>query len=461
MTKNTYFFTSESVSAGHPDKIADQISDAVLDAYLHLDPHSKVACEAMICNNHLILGGEITSTAKFDEIAIAKHVLDTLGYNTDGVGFNWKTANYTNLIHTQSPEIAHSVADGGAGDQGIMFGYACDETPDLLPLPIFLSHQIVKRLHTLRNDGVEWLRPDAKSQVTVKYEKGIPVTIDKVVESTQRSEDISQQEIREFVIQEVVKPILKDWIKDVEPKYLINPSGSFTIGGPYGDTGLTGRKIIVDTYGGSAPHGGGAFSGKDPSKVDRSASYAARYIAKHLVVSGWASRCTVQLSYAIGVAEPTSIFVDTHGTEKASVEFISEIVAAIFPIKPKEIIKKLRLKSPIYQKTAAYGHFGNAEFPWEILDNDILENLKIYKMKSECPEIDLDELQKQLRLYLKWKQFTDLIIESAKIVKVTKENISFRMYGSWGVPKLPLKLIQEFDYETAGPPLSRGIFYTK
>jgi S-adenosylmethionine synthetase len=392
MKKQTYLFTSESVSAGHPDKVADQISDAVLDAYLLVDPHAKVACETLICNDKVIIAGEITASVKFDEIAIAKHVLDKIGYNQDGVGFNWKTASFENYINVQSPEIAQSVSDGGAGDQGIMFGYACNETPELLPLPISLANKIVKKLHVLRDTkAIKWLRPDAKSQVTVKYENGKPISIEKIVVSTQHTEGVLQQTIREVVIRDVVEPILREWDANASPEYLINPSGSFTIGGPKGDTGLTGRKIIVDTYGGSAPHGGGAFSGKDPSKVDRSASYAARYIAKHLVAAGIVDRCTVQLSYAIGVAEPTSIYVDGSGTEVVDLNLIQAIVPQLFPVKPNDIIKAFKLKRPIYLQTASYGHFSNEEYPWEIIDETKISGLKGMCGICEGPNHDLPE----------------------------------------------------------------------
>jgi S-adenosylmethionine synthetase len=280
-------------------------------------------------------------------------------------------------MHTQSSEIFDCVVDGGAGDQGIMFGHACRDTIELMPLAIMLSHQIVKKLHDLRKDEtLPWLRPDAKSQVTLTYENGVPVSVDKVVVSTQHDESISQADIRTAVIEKVLKPILGEWIKVKEPEYLINPSGSFTVGGPHGDTGLTGRKIVVDTYGGSCPHGGGAFSGKDPSKVDRSAAYAARYIAKHLVASGLMYRCTVQLSYAIGVSEPTSIHIESYGTHRCDLSKIVELIYDLFPVKPNQIIDAFQLRNPIYAQTAAYGHFGNEHFPWEKLDDSILIKLK-------------------------------------------------------------------------------------
>jgi S-adenosylmethionine synthetase len=374
---NRFQFTSESVSAGHPDKVADQISDAILDAYLAIDPLSKVACECLITTNILVIAGEVTSHAKIDPIEIAKGVLKGIGYDNDAVGFNCNKAIIQNVMHTQSREIFKSVVDGGAGDQGIMFGHACRDTIGLMPLAIMLSHQIVKKLQDLRKDEtLPWLRPDAKSQVTLTYENGVPVSVDKVVVSTQHDESISQADIRTAVIEKVLKPILGEWIKVREPEYLINPSGSFTIGGPHGDTGLTGRKIVVDTYGGSCPHGGGAFSGKDPSKVDRSAAYAARYIAKHLVASGLMDRCTVQLSYAIGVSEPTSIHIESYGTHRCDLSKIVELIYDLFPVKPNQIIEVFQLRNPIYAQTAAYGHFGNEHFPWEKLDNSILIKLK-------------------------------------------------------------------------------------
>ena len=374
---NRFQFTSESVSAGHPDKVADQISDAILDAYLTLDPLSKVACECLITTNILVIAGEVTSHAKIDPVEIAKTVLKDIGYDNDAVGFNCDKAIILNVMHTQSSEIFDCVVDGGAGDQGIMFGHACRDTKELMPLAIMLSHQIVKKLHDLRKDKtLPWLRPDAKSQVTLTYEKGVPVSVDTVVVSTQHDESISQEDIRTAVIEKVIEPILGEWIKDKKPEYLINPSGSFTIGGPHGDTGLTGRKIVVDTYGGSCPHGGGAFSGKDPSKVDRSAAYAARYIAKHLVASGLMDKCTVQLSYAIGVSEPTSIHIESYNTHHCDLSTLVKVVYDSFPVQPNKIIEVFQLRNPIYAQTAAYGHFGNENFPWEKLDDSILIKLK-------------------------------------------------------------------------------------
>ncbi len=377
MTKHTYQFTSESVSAGHPDKVADQISDAILDAYLAQDPNAKVACDCLITTGLLLIAGEVTSTAEVDHTAIAQKVLNSIGYNNDAVGFNHHTAEIRNVIHSQSPEILNSVIDGGAGDQGIMFGHACNDTPELMPLAITLSHEIVRKLHRLREQNVlPWLRPDAKSQVTVTYDENGPVSVDKVVVSTQHSEDISQAELHAAVIHHALEPILREWIKIKQPEYLINPSGSFLIGGPHGDTGLTGRKIVVDTYGGSCPHGGGAFSGKDPSKVDRSAAYAARYIAKHLVASGVVSKCNVQLSYAIGVSEPTSIHIESFGTHRCDLDLIERALYGLFPVQPFAIIEAFGLKRPIYQPTASYGHFGYVEYPWEILDPKKIQALQ-------------------------------------------------------------------------------------
>ncbi len=374
---NRFQFTSESVSAGHPDKVADQISDAILDAYLTLDPLSKVACECLITTNILVIAGEVTSHAKIDPVEIAKTVLKDIGYDNDAVGFNCHKAIILNVMHTQSSEIFDCVVDGGAGDQGIMFGHACRDTKELMPLAIMLSHNIVKKLHELRKDKtLPWLRPDAKSQVTLTYKKGVPVSVDTVVVSTQHDESISQADIRTAVIEKVIEPILGQWIKKNRPEYLINPSGSFTIGGPHGDTGLTGRKIVVDTYGGSCPHGGGAFSGKDPSKVDRSAAYAARYIAKHLVASGLMDKCTVQLSYAIGVSEPTSIHIESYDTHRCDLSTLVKVVYDLFPVKPNQIIDVFKLRNPIYAQTASYGHFGNENFPWEVINETIIDTLK-------------------------------------------------------------------------------------
>jgi len=380
MKKNTHQFTSESVSAGHPDKIADQISDAILDAYLAKDPHAKVAIECLITTQRLLIAGEVTSPEKVNAIEIAKHVLDQIGYNDISVGFDWKNAQIEDVIHQQSPEILQSVVDGGAGDQGIMFGHACSDTPEFMPLAISLSHRIVKKLHDLRTEGsIPWLRPDAKSQVTITYQDGVPISVDKVVVSTQHDVTISQEKLRKTIIEQVLEPILNQWISVKTPEYIINPSGSFIIGGPHGDTGLTGRKIVVDTYGGSCPHGGGAFSGKDPSKVDRSAAYAARFIAKHLVAAGLVEKCTVQLSYAIGIAEPTSVYIDAFGTERCDLEKLEGLVRDVFPLKPNEIIEELGLKQPIYLPTASYGHFGNENYLWEKLESSKIKALKQLK----------------------------------------------------------------------------------
>lgn len=377
MQQNSRFsFSSESVSEGHPDKLADQISDAVLDAYLRQDPDAKVACECLITTGQLIIAGEVTSSVHVDAVAIAREVIRNVGYTDPEYGFDYASARYVNLLHEQSREINHSVADGGAGDQGLMFGYACRETPELIPLPISLSHQLMQRQSALRKSGpLPWLLPDAKAQVTVVYENNLPVRVSKVVLSTQHRKEVSQEEIREAVIREIILPVIHPFIQGEAPEYLINPSGSFTIGGPHGDTGLTGRKIIVDTYGGSCPHGGGAFSGKDPSKVDRSAAYMARYVAKHIVAAGLADNATVQLAYAIGVAEPVSVFVQTHGTGRQADEWIADKISSLLDLTPKGIIGRLGLKCPIYQPSASYGHFGRKDFPWEQLDEELLKVL--------------------------------------------------------------------------------------
>ena len=374
----TYAFTSESVSEGHPDKVADQISDAVLDAYLAKDPEAKVACEVLITTGQCIIAGEVTSNTHVDAVAIAKKVIQDIGYTHPDFGFDHASARYLNLLHEQSREINHSVSDGGAGDQGLMFGYACNETEELMPLPISLSHRLMQLQADLRKKKIlPWLLPDAKSQVTVLYDaQNKPVCVSKVVLSTQHQSGISQEEIRRHVIEQIIEPVIAPYIQNVTPEILVNPSGSFTIGGPHGDTGLTGRKIIVDTYGGSCPHGGGAFSGKDPSKVDRSAAYMARYVAKHIVASGLAERATVQLAYAIGVAEPVSVFVHTHGTGALDDVEIANAVESLFDLTPKGIADTLQLKRAIYQPTASYGHFGRKEFSWEVIDENSLNKLK-------------------------------------------------------------------------------------
>jgi len=375
---NNYFFTSESVSEGHPDKVADQISDAILDAILAQDPTARVAAETLCNTGLVVLAGEITTTANVDYIKVARETLREIGYDNTEFGIDYKGCAVLVAYDKQSPDIAQGVdkaeddpLDQGAGDQGLMFGYAVDETPELMPLPIYLSHRLVERQADLRRDGrLNWLRPDAKSQVTLRYVDGKPDAIDTIVLSTQHSPDISLEKLREAVIEEIIKPVLPKELIKGDIKYLVNPTGRFVIGGPQGDCGLTGRKIIVDTYGGAAPHGGGAFSGKDPSKVDRSAAYAGRYVAKNIVAAGLASKCLVQVSYAIGVAKPTSVMVSTFGTGKLPDEKIAELVQSTFDLRPKGIVKMLNLLRPIYKKTAAYGHFGREEpeFTWEARD---------------------------------------------------------------------------------------------
>ena len=373
-----YIFTSESVSEGHPDKVCDQISDAVLDAYLSEDPNSRVACETMIKNNLVIIAGEITSDGNPELETIVRNVINDIGYNNDKLGFNGNTCEFVNHITKQSPDIAQGVNEGegkdlnqGAGDQGLMFGYACNETKSLMPAPIDLSHKLVKKQSEVRKSGeLEWLRPDAKSQVSVVYNEDRKEIkrLSAIVLSSQHDEDISYSELKDEIYNKIIKPVIPtDWITE-ETKILINPTGKFVIGGPVGDCGLTGRKIIVDTYGGMAKHGGGAFSGKDPSKVDRSAAYAARYVAKNIVSSKLADHCEIQVSYAIGVAEPTSITIDTFGTNKISEEEIVSLITNKFDFRPKGLINYLDLKKPIYQNTAAYGHFGREIFNWEKID---------------------------------------------------------------------------------------------
>lgn len=373
-----YLFTSESVSEGHPDKVADQISDAILDAILEQDKTARVAAETMAATNLIVLAGEISTNAMVDYEAITRDTLKGIGYDNPESGIDFKTCEVLTKFGYQSPDIAQGVDNAmddpknqGAGDQGLMFGYACDETPELMPLPIWLSHRLVERQALLRKDGrLPWLRPDAKSQVTLEYENNKPKRIDTVVLSTQHSPEIDLKTLREAVIEEIIQPILPKSLIQGDIKFLINPTGRFVIGGPQGDCGLTGRKIIVDTYGGAAPHGGGAFSGKDPSKVDRSAAYAARYVAKNLVAAGLCERCLVQISYAIGVAEPTSVMVDTFGTSQFSEEKIAQLIVENFDLRPKGIVEMLDLLRPIYRKTAAYGHFGRDEpdFSWENID---------------------------------------------------------------------------------------------
>ena len=376
-----YLFTSESVSEGHPDKVADQISDAILDAILDQDPKARVAAETMAATNLVVLAGEITTTAKVDYESIARSTLKRIGYNSPDIGIDANTCDVQVKFGVQSPDIAQGVdaamddpKNQGAGDQGLMFGYACNETKELMPLPIWLSHRLVERQAMLRKDGrLPWLRPDAKSQVTLEYENNQPKRIDTVVLSTQHDPEISLDSLREATIEEIIKPIIPKELIEGDIKFLINPTGRFVIGGPQGDCGLTGRKIIVDTYGGAAPHGGGAFSGKDPSKVDRSAAYASRYVAKNVVAAGLAERCLVQISYAIGVAEPTSIMIDTFGTNSCPEEEIVSLINKHFDLRPRGIVDMLDLLRPIYEKTAAYGHFGRdePEFTWENLDKKL------------------------------------------------------------------------------------------
>jgi len=381
MSSNDYLFTSESVSEGHPDKVADQISDAILDAILEQDPRARVAAETLCNTGLVVLAGEITTHANVDYIQVARNTIKRIGYDNTDFGIDYKGCAVMVCYDKQSPDIAQGVDEGagldldqGAGDQGLMFGYACDETPELMPAAIYYAHRLVERQSQLRKDGrLPWLRPDAKSQVTLRYVNGKPVSVNTVVLSTQHAPEVSHSQIEEAVIEEIIKPVLpREWLQDT--RYLVNPTGRFVIGGPQGDCGLTGRKIIVDTYGGAAPHGGGAFSGKDPSKVDRSAAYAARYVAKNVVAAGLARQCQVQVSYAIGVAKPINITVYTEGTGVISDEKIAELVMEHFDLRPKGIVQMLDLLRPIYQKSAAYGHFGREEpeFSWERTDKAAL-----------------------------------------------------------------------------------------
>ena len=373
-----FLFTSESVSEGHPDKVADQISDAVLDAILAQDKHGRVAAETMVATGLVVMAGQITTSAKVNYSEIARDVIKSIGYDDSAIGFDYRSCAVLTAYDAQSVDIAQGVDEGkgldleqGAGDQGLMFGYACDETPQLMPMPIYYSHRLMERHGELRKDGrLPWLRPDAKSQVTVRYLDGKPIQIETVVISTQHHPDVSHEQIKEAVIEEIVKPVFPKHMLKYDTKYLINPTGRFVIGGPMGDTGLTGRKIIVDTYGGYSRHGGGAFSGKDPSKVDRSAAYAARHVAKNIVAAGLAKKCEVQVAYAIGVARPVSVLVDTFGTGTIADEKIGKLVETHFDLRPKGIIHALNLLRPIYLKTAAYGHFGRdePEFSWEATD---------------------------------------------------------------------------------------------
>ena len=375
MKSNDFLFTSESVSEGHPDKVSDQISDAVLDAIFTQDPDARVAAETLCNTGLVVLAGEITTKANVDYIQVARDTIKRIGYDNSDYGIDYKGCAVLVAYDKQSPDIAQGVdrsseeyLSQGAGDQGLMFGYACDETPDLMPAPIWYSHRLVQRQSELRKDGrLPWLRPDAKSQVTFRYVEGRPVEVDTVVLSTQHAPEISQSAIREAVIEDIIRPCFPDGLITPKTKFLVNPTGRFVIGGPQGDCGLTGRKIIVDTYGGACPHGGGAFSGKDPSKVDRSAAYAARYVAKNIVAAGLAKQCQVQVSYAIGVAEPINITVYTEGTGVVSDDQLAKLVREHFDLRPRGIVNMLDLLRPIYAKTAAYGHFGRSEpeFTWE------------------------------------------------------------------------------------------------
>ncbi|MDQ3169088.1 MAG: methionine adenosyltransferase [Acidobacteriota bacterium] len=366
-----HLFTSESVTEGHPDKISDQISDSVLDAVLAQDPMSRVACETLVTTGLAIVAGEITTKATVDYQAVVRQAITDIGYTRGKYGFDAETCSVLNALHSQSPDISQGVDTGGAGDQGLMFGYACTETPELMPLPIMLAHKLVRGLSEQRRSGaMNYLRPDGKSQVTIEYDGAKPVRVDAVVISSQHSADVTNETLHADVRKNIIDTIIPASMMDKNTKVYINPTGRFVIGGPHGDAGVTGRKIIVDTYGGAAPHGGGAFSGKDSTKVDRSAAYMARYVAKNIVAAGLAERCTVQLAYAIGVAEPVSVLVDTDGTGKIDDNTISEIVRANFKLTPKAIIETLDLRRPIFKKTAAFGHFGRTEpeFTWEKTD---------------------------------------------------------------------------------------------
>jgi S-adenosylmethionine synthetase len=369
--KMRHIFTSESVTEGHPDKIADQVSDSVLDAVLKDDPTGRVACEVLITTGMCVVSGEITTSTYVDVPRLVRSVIHDIGYSDAAMGFDSKTCGIINCIQSQSPDIAMGVDTGGAGDQGLMFGYACDETPELMPLPIMMAHKLVRRLSEARRSGeLDFLRPDGKSQVSVEYVNGKPKRIDAVVISTQHHDDISTEELRAQVKKHIIDAVIPSNMVDSGTKYHINPTGRFVIGGPHGDTGLTGRKIIVDSYGGMGRHGGGAFSGKDPTKVDRSACYMARYVAKNLVAAGLASRVEVQLAYAIGVAEPVSVMVNTFGTGTVEEERLVELIRDQFQLTPKGMIESLKLRQPIYRKTAAFGHFGRTEpsFTWESTD---------------------------------------------------------------------------------------------
>jgi S-adenosylmethionine synthetase len=370
-TESSYLFTSESVTEGHPDKIADQISDAILDAALAQDETARVACETLVTTGLIVVAGEITTSATIDYAKVARETVREIGYTRAKYGFDCDTCSVLSALDSQSPDIAMGVDTGGAGDQGLMFGFACNETPELMPLPIQLAHSLARKLSEVRkNDQLPYLRPDGKSQVTVEYRDGRPFRLEAVVISSQHADSVSTEQLRAEILEQVIKPTVSSELLDENTKYHINPTGRFVTGGPQGDTGLTGRKIIVDTYGGYAPHGGGAFSGKDPTKVDRSAAYMARYAAKNIVAAGLADRCLVQLAYAIGVADPMSVFIDTSGTGRVSEATLSKLVREYFQLTPQGIIKELQLRRPVYQATAAYGHFGRTEngFTWEATD---------------------------------------------------------------------------------------------
>lgn len=371
MSNGNFLFTSESVTEGHPDKIADQISDAVLDAILEQDPTGRVACETLVTTGLAVIAGEITTTAKINYKQIIRETIEEIGYNDASFGYDSNTCSVIDAVGTQSPDIAQGVDTGGAGDQGLMFGFACNETPELMPLPIQLAHNLTKKLSDVRRSGeLPYLRPDGKSQVSIEYKDGKPARVEAVVISSQHSDDVTTEQLRADILEKVIKTTVPANLLDQNTKIHINPTGRFVIGGPMGDAGLTGRKIIVDTYGGYAPHGGGAFSGKDPTKVDRSAAYMARYIAKNIVAADLADKCTVQLAYAIGVAEPVSVLVDTHGTGRVDEGKLAEAVRKNFSLNPKGIIETLDLRRPIFKATARFGHFGrsNDEFTWEKTD---------------------------------------------------------------------------------------------
>ncbi|MEZ5425555.1 MAG: methionine adenosyltransferase [Pyrinomonadaceae bacterium] len=371
MSNTNFLFTSESVTEGHPDKIADQISDAILDSILEKDPNGRVACETLVTTGLAVLAGEITTSAEINYQKVVRETINEIGYNDALYGYDCNTCSVLNALGTQSPDIAQGVDTGGAGDQGLMFGFACNETPELMPLPIQLAHNLTRKLSEVRRNGqLPYLRPDGKSQVTVEYRDGRPFRIEAVVISTQHADEISNEQIRADIMEKVIRATVPAELLDENTNYHINPTGRFVVGGPMGDAGVTGRKIIVDTYGGYAPHGGGAFSGKDPTKVDRSAAYMARYIAKNIVAAGLAEKCTVQLAYAIGVAEPVSVLVDTHGTGRFDDEKLSQAVRKNFELTPKGIIETLDLRRPIFRETAKFGHFGrtNDEFSWEKTD---------------------------------------------------------------------------------------------